>query len=361
MGNIVVSGNGVPTAANSRTASGIGTQSRTSAVNQKASDAYNAWRTVTSNQSAAVSVDIPEGAMRVSREIQEEYGQYPGAQSVYTGEILEEVNPEEVPVGEESSKGKKEYGITEEGLNNLERLLEEMKESREANKKSNEATKKRLHYNYRRISSSISRAKNVNQASNALTTATSNLNSLRRKMATGKYNDNEVQIAINHAKRMVRVARKKVKHIKWEMQVDKQDTHVENDKERRNRQELIAQPQYQPGEKQEKEQELLLLKKQLNKLRVQRKNANRRNEDHDLIIADMEYLKAKLDMLRQEQQESRSDAMKTIAAESSEPAAAEVAATVNPQVGGTAEAPSAAEVAGAAVEAGAAASPNVVS
>lgn len=392
MNNIVVSGNGVPAAANSRTASGttrqnslsggnVSKQGGMTAVNQKANEAYNAWRTVTTNQSAAVSVDIPEGAMRVSREIQEEYGAYPGSQIAYAQQdselqntsqnngnyyvgdkasgaknsdavTSEEVNPKDAPIEEEASKKGKTYGITEEGLNNLERLLEEMKESRKTNSNSNSGAKKRLNYNYRRISSTISRAKNVNQASNALTTANSNLNTLRRKMASGKFNENDVQIAINHAKKMVRVARKKVKHIKWEMQVDKQDTHVETDKEHRNHRELVVHRENLSERKNEQERELLMLKKQLKQLRVQRKSANRRNEDHDLIIADMEYLRKKLDLLRQEHEENRSDIMKSIVVESSAPVAEEAAAA-SAQIGGTAEAPTAAEVADVAGDSGA--------
>lgn len=66
----------------------------------------------------------------------------------------------------------------------------------------------------------------MNQASNALTSANSALSALRRKSASGQYNDDELQIAINHAKKMVRVARKKCRiygvNRRWKVMIKEQ-------------------------------------------------------------------------------------------------------------------------------------------
>ena len=368
MSHIVVTGKGIPTAASSRstqarTLSGerAGRQQAVSAGNHKAFEAYSASRDMSVNRNAAVSVDIPEGAMRVSRQLWEEYGGYPeetsrmacavgadgqpitgqngtqfttagkvsdgtGKETV-SGEIKEGEKTEEVVTDEVQEEGKtgKSYGITEEGLEYLDRLLEQMKESRKTSSNSKNQTKKVLNYNYRRISSAISRAKNVNQASNALTSANSNLNSLRRKAVTGKYKESELQIAMTHARKMVRVARKKVSNIKYEDRIDDRDNEIETDKERKNRQNLVVSKGNIIKRKEKQEKELRLLKKVLRQQRNQRKNAHRRGEGHDLINADMEYLRKKIELIRQERQESSMERMADYAAQESTMMAADAA------------------------------------
>lgn len=361
MSHIVVSGKGFPTAANSqsvrettaqgKTLSGgrTGRQGQVSAANHRAYNAYTASMGAASNQGEAVCVDIPEGAMRVSRQLWEEYGGYPDAmtavgerglqagQSDGTALTKEQIasgttGGEEIPdelkdkdktkedVTDETKneeKKSKSYGVTEEGLDQLEKLLEEMKESRKSTSDSKTKGKKVLNYNFRRISSAISRAKNVNQASNALTSANSNLSSLRRKVASGQYKESELQIAMTHAKKMVRTARKKVKNIKYEDQIDKRDQGIETDKERRNRQSLTLSRGDIIRKREKQEKELRLLKKQLRQQKQQRKNAHRRGEEHDLINADMEFLRKKIDLLRQERQESSEERMADFSAQSS--------------------------------------------
>lgn len=73
-------------------------------------------------------------------------------------------------------------------------LLERLKESRQNSKSTNtKTTKQPVNYSFRKVSAAIARAKNVNQASNALTSANSALSALRRKSASGQYNDDELQ------------------------------------------------------------------------------------------------------------------------------------------------------------------------
>lgn len=376
MSHIVVTGKGIPTAASCRSVQGktlsgerAGRQKATSAGNYRAFEAYSASKEMSAQRNAAVSVDIPDGAMRVSRQLWEEYGGYPeetsqkasavgvdgqpkagqtGTQLTTSGKLTDANNKEivsgEIKEGEKTDgevteetqkEGKKgtTYGITEEGLDYLERLLEQMKESRKTSSNSKNQTKKVLNYNYRRISSAISRAKNVNQANNALTSANSNLNSLRRKAVSGKYKNSDLQIAMTHAKKMVRVARKKVSNIKYEDQIDERDNEIETDKERRNRQNLVVSKGNIIKRKEKQEKELRLLKKVLRQQRNQRKNAHRRGEEHDLINADMEYLRKKIELIRQERQENSMERMADYAAQESTMMAAD-AALQSGQTGG---------------------------
>jgi hypothetical protein len=48
------------------------------------------------------------------------------------------------------------------------------------------------------------------------------------------------------------------------------------------------------------DQELQRLKKQLKQLSKMEKNEHRRSENYDLLMADMEYLKRKIDLMRQD-------------------------------------------------------------
>lgn len=98
----------------------------------------------------------------------------------------------------------------------MERLLESMRKSRENISKTNANAKKTLTYNYRKVSGAIMRAKTRIQAGNALASAKSELSGLKRKAGSGQYKDEELQIAINHANKMIRTARRKMSHLKLE-------------------------------------------------------------------------------------------------------------------------------------------------
>ena len=102
----------------------------------------------------------------------------------------------------------------------------------------------------------------MNQASNALTSANSALSALRRKSASGQYNDDELQIAINHAKKMVRVARKKVQNIRRESQMESDDKGTVHRKQNETGQKIVRRRK-KADEKEDALQELQLLKKQM--------------------------------------------------------------------------------------------------
>lgn len=183
----------------------------------------------------------------------------------------------------------------------MEQLLESMKESRKASQEQKASQKRALNYNHRKVSGAIMRAKSVTQAGNALTSAKSNLSSLRRKANSGKYEDSEISIAVSHARKMIRTARKKLQNVKQEEQLEKRNDQLENTKEREHHTLARVRKKRQISENAESEKELLLLKKQLKQHENQQKNAHRREENHALLNADMEYLKKKIELMRQEQ------------------------------------------------------------
>ena len=200
--------------------------------------------------------------------------------------------------------------ISEEGWNAIEdynqsaieysmQLLERLKESRQNSKSTNtKTTKQPVNYSFRKVSAAIARAKNVNQASNALTSANSALSALRRKSASGQYND-ELQIAINHAKKMVRVARKKVQNIRRESQMESDDKGTVHRKQNETGQKIVRRRK-QADEKEDALQELQLLKKQMKTRREQEKYSHRRYEGQNLMSADMEYLQKMIRLLKNE-------------------------------------------------------------
>ena len=125
----------------------------------------------------------------------------------------------------ESQKSKKEeeYEKFEKQLESLKDMLDRMKETQKNIKKTETKTKKVLNYSYKKVSSSIRSAKSVSQASNAVSSASSNLAALKRKAASGNYDDDEINIAISHAKKMIAVAKKKLANIKQEVMNKRDD------------------------------------------------------------------------------------------------------------------------------------------
>ena len=201
--------------------------------------------------------------------------------------------------------------ISEEGWNAIEdynqsaieysmQLLERLKESRQNSKSTNtKTTKQPVNYSFRKVSAAIARAKNVNQASNALTSANSALSALRRKSASGQYNDDELQIAINHAKKMVRVARKKVLNIRRESQMESDDKGTVHRKQNETGQKIVRRRK-KADEKEDALQELQLLKNQMKTRREQEKYSHRWHEGQNLMSADMEYLQKMIRLLKNE-------------------------------------------------------------
>ena len=81
--------------------------------------------------------------------------------------------------------------------------------------------KKKLQYNFKKISSQIVRSKNSVSARKAVQSAKREIMRLKRLKANGEYDEEEVQLAIDHAKAMEKVAKKKVAHLEQEEMVER--------------------------------------------------------------------------------------------------------------------------------------------
>lgn len=72
---------------------------------------------------------------------------------------------------------------------------------------------KKVRYNYKSISTQITRAKTSVSAKQVVIKAKRLVAQLKRQRASGEYDEDELQAAIDHAKAMERVAKKKVNHL----------------------------------------------------------------------------------------------------------------------------------------------------
>jgi len=101
-------------------------------------------------------------------------------------------------------------------------ILESMKQYGESirNQRQNAAATttnvKHLNYKFKGISSQIIRSKTSTMARQAVIQAKREILRLKREKISGKYDSEEIDAAINHAKAIERVARKKVKHLEEE-------------------------------------------------------------------------------------------------------------------------------------------------
>lgn len=278
-----------------------------------------------------VQYDVSEGRSRVAQILSRQRNLYPEETDAGcagdSGETAAEAAKQSVPENGQTRKGESEknaavdigeteieeaaeeteestdtQGYSESDIEYMERLLESMRESRTRSSKSTTGNKKKLTYSYRKVSGAIMRAKTRIQAGNALSSAKAELSGLKRKAGSGQYKDEEVQIAINHANKMIRAARKKMSHLKLEEVQQKADRDTVNGKERKN--EAVKKQVHAENStavKSELDQQVLELKKRLKQITKAEKNGHRRSENYELLQADMEYLKKKIDLLRQDQ------------------------------------------------------------
>lgn len=83
-------------------------------------------------------------------------------------------------------------------------------------RKSSKKKTKKLQYNYKEISARILQTQNSGSAREVLILAKGRLALLRQKAKGGEYDDRELQAAIEHAEKMERTARKKMRHLQEE-------------------------------------------------------------------------------------------------------------------------------------------------
>lgn len=81
--------------------------------------------------------------------------------------------------------------------------------------------KKRVQYSFKKVSSQIIRSKTSVNARKAAMSARREVARLKRLKTTDQYDENELQLAIDHAKSMEKVAKKKVVHLEQEEMVER--------------------------------------------------------------------------------------------------------------------------------------------
>ncbi len=81
--------------------------------------------------------------------------------------------------------------------------------------------KKKLQYSFKKISSQIIRSKTSVSARKAVQAAKREISRLKRLKANGEYDEEELQLAIDHAKAMEKVAKKKVSHLEQEEMIER--------------------------------------------------------------------------------------------------------------------------------------------
>ncbi|MCM1161240.1 MAG: hypothetical protein NC412_08455 [Roseburia sp.] len=90
-------------------------------------------------------------------------------------------------------------------------------------RKSSGKKTKRLQYKFKKISTQLMAAKTSGGARLVMAKAYSEAANLRRKFRCGEYDDSEVSSALIHAEQMIRIAKKRVKHLEEEESAKKTD------------------------------------------------------------------------------------------------------------------------------------------
>ena len=214
------------------------------------------------------------------------------------------------------------------------------KNTREVQTTKNKKKKyKKLNYNYREVSGRILRAKTSISARQAAVHARTVVAMLRRRYGCGEYNDRELEIAIVHAEKMVRIAKKKLKNLRMEElarrtseaeKIREEREGGEKEKESGERDEV----QSESGEMSEEELRKMIqrMERELQELAAQNdldeltdeclgggkmseeelkqvRKKHRCDEMRKIVEADMKYLKAMFQRMMQEQQETTSAAI----------------------------------------------------
>lgn len=189
---------------------------------------------------------------------------------------------------------------------------------------------KKLSYKQRRISTMITQAKTSTNAKQVVASAKTETVNLRRKLASGKYNDREVRAAIRHAERMERIAKKRMKHLMQEEAIEKngggtwQPGFDEEDAREYGQEmegidiaELSAEEMEELMQELQQEMEELAMENEMELMQSVRldmdpaeleqlKKKHRADEMREIAEADMKYLKALFSQLERERQEAAS-------------------------------------------------------
>lgn len=150
---------------------------------------------------------------------------------------------------------------------------------KKVSRKQKNKRKKKVSYDAREIPALLTRTTHSMGAGQVLVRANSKLQSLQMCLASGEYDLNELRAAINHAKRMVKCARKKLKNLQ-------EEENVEGQKRKKN-----------PGNDVNRERiAKMKLERKLSKLR----RRHRGDEQKEMEEAKHEYLREKANAERAE-------------------------------------------------------------
>lgn len=186
---------------------------------------------------------------------------------------------------------------------------------------------KKLQYRFKRISAQIVQAMTSGSARQVLTRAKGETVNLRRKVFTGDYNRTELRRAIQHAEKMERIAKKRMKHLQQEERLEKGNGGWQTMLDEKSAEEGFQDlkeifPEFDEEEirqiLQELQEELARLEQEtgLEELAAaeqtdmdpaqleQLKKKHRAEELREIAEADMKYLKALFDQMERDRQES---------------------------------------------------------
>lgn len=237
---------------------------------------------------------------------------------------------------------------------------------------------KKVGYKQRRISTMITQATTSGNARQVLASAKTETVNLRRKLASGQYNDREVRAAIRHAERMERVAKKRMKNLQqeeyiekhgggaWQIGIDGEDREEDggememldfaelNEEEMRQIREELEEEMAQLMEELQEEMAQLAQENEMEEMvqtayvdmdpaeLEQLKKKHRADEMREIVEADMKYLRALFSQMEKERQDSSNDsgvslqlAGVEIPVQVDTRTAAEVASQAAPPAGGT--------------------------
>lgn len=201
--------------------------------------------------------------------------------------------------------------------------------------KSKKKKPKRLQYNFKQISSQILKTKTSAGARSVVTKAQTKIAELLRQRKSNNFDDRELEAAIIHAKKMERIARKRMKHLKEEESAKQQGFYPEENEEYKDRYETYMENSDNvPGSELSKE-ELMQMLKELQEIMEESmdelinetsledlneelmnlsmedldtedlerlKKKHRCDELREIMEADMKYLKALFDKFEKEKQ-----------------------------------------------------------
>ena len=116
----------------------------------------------------------------------------------------------------EQRQSEKKSSVVDQAVN----YANQLKASRTKSKAAS-LEKKKLQYNFKKISSQVVRSKNSVSVRKAVQAAKREIMRLKRLKGNGEYDDEELQLAIDHAESMEKVAKKKAIHLEQEEMVER--------------------------------------------------------------------------------------------------------------------------------------------